>query len=58
VAEKRKKGKITETEEEEAPRPKGANVIDLMDALKKSVGGKTAAPARPHKAAAKKKGRR
>jgi DNA end-binding protein Ku len=59
VAEKRKKGKITEVEEEEAPRPKGDNVIDLMDALKKSVSGKQTA--KPHKAAAKKakkKGRR
>ena len=57
VAEKRKKGKVTDAEEdEEAPRPKGANVIDLMEALKKSVGGKQAA--KPRKAAAKKKARR
>lgn len=56
VAEKRKKGKVTEAEEEEAPRPKGDNVVDLMEALKKSVGGKQAA--KPRKAAAKKKARR
>ena len=37
VAEKRKKGKITEAEEEEGPRPKGDNVIDLMDVLRKSL---------------------
>ena len=55
VEEKRKKGKITEAEEDEAPRPKGDNVIDLMDALKKSVTGKTeSAPAKPRKAARKK----
>jgi DNA end-binding protein Ku len=54
VAEKRKKGKVTEAEEEEAPRPKGDNVIDLMDALKKSVGGKAQAAAKPRKAARKK----
>ena len=58
VAEKRKKGKITDSEDEEAPRPKGDNVVDLMDALKKSVSGKSAAPAKPRKAAAKKKSRR
>jgi DNA end-binding protein Ku len=59
VAEKRKKGKVTEPEEEEAPRPKGDNVIDLMEALKKSISGKkAAAAAKPRKAAAKKKARR
>jgi len=57
VAEKRKKGSVTEPEEEETPRPKGDNVIDLMAALKKSIGGK-AAPAKSRKAAAKKKARR
>jgi DNA end-binding protein Ku len=56
VAEKRKKGKITEAEEDEAERPKGDNVIDLMEALKKSVTGKAerAAKPRPRKAARKK----
>jgi DNA end-binding protein Ku len=55
VAEKRKKGKITEAEEDEAPRPKGDNVIDLMDALKKSVSGNAeSAAAKPRKAARKK----
>lgn len=59
VAEKRKRGKVTDTEEEESPRPKGDNVIDLMEALKKSIGGKTAgAAARPRRKAAKKKARR
>jgi len=52
--EKRKKGKITAAEEEEAPRPKGDNVIDLMEALKKSVSGKTQSAAKPRKAARKK----
>jgi DNA end-binding protein Ku len=54
VAEKRKKGKITEAEEEEAPRPKGDNVIDLMEALKKSVSGKGETAAKPRKTARKK----
>jgi DNA end-binding protein Ku len=58
VAEKRKKGKVTEAEEEETPRPKGDNVIDLMEALKKSVSGKARSAARPRKAAARKKARR
>jgi len=58
VAEKRKKGKVTEAEAEEAPRPKGDNVIDLMEALKKSVSGKGTSPSKPRKTAAKKKGRR
>jgi DNA end-binding protein Ku len=53
VAEKRKKGKVTEAEEEEAPRPKGDNVIDLMEALKKSVSGKAKSAAKPRKAARK-----
>jgi DNA end-binding protein Ku len=45
VAEKKKKGKIADTdEEEEKTRPTGDNVIDLMDALRRSVKGK-AAPA-------------
>ena len=39
--EKKKKGKIADTdEEEEKNRPKGDNVIDLMDALRRSVKGK------------------
>jgi DNA end-binding protein Ku len=54
VEEKRKKGKITEAEEEEAPRPKGDNVIDLMEALKKSVTGKERSAAKPRKTARKK----
>jgi len=55
VEEKRKKGKVTDAEEEETPRPKGDNVIDLMDALKKSISGKTeSAAAKPRKAARKK----
>jgi DNA end-binding protein Ku len=58
VAEKRKKGKVTEAEEDETPRPKGDNVIDLMEALKKSVSGKARSAARPRKAAARKKARR
>jgi DNA end-binding protein Ku len=53
VAEKRKKGKVTEAEEEEAPRPKGDNVIDLMEALKKSVSGKAKSAQKPRKAARK-----
>ncbi|WP_119389649.1 Ku protein [Taklimakanibacter lacteus] len=58
VAEKRKKGKVTEAEDEEAPRPKGDNVIDLMEALKKSVTGRQAAARKPRKTAARKKARR
>ncbi|MGE3872972.1 MAG: Ku protein [Parvibaculaceae bacterium] len=54
VAEKRKKGKVTEAEEEEASRPKGDNVIDLMEALKKSISGKAQAAAKPRKAARRK----
>lgn len=54
VAEKRKKGKITEAEEEEA-RPEGDNVIDLMAALRKSVAGKTASAAKPRKTAKKRR---
>ncbi|WP_119270280.1 Ku protein [Taklimakanibacter deserti] len=53
VAEKRKKGKVTEAEEEESPRPKGDNVIDLMEALKKSVSGKAKSAAKPRKTARK-----
>jgi DNA end-binding protein Ku len=55
VAEKRKRGKVTDVEEEEAPRPKGDNVIDLMDALKKSIGGRSASAPKPRKTAARKK---
>jgi DNA end-binding protein Ku len=58
VAEKRKKGRITEAEDEEAPRPRGDNVIDLMDALKKSVAGRAKASPAPRKKAARKKARR
>jgi DNA end-binding protein Ku len=44
VAEKKKKGRIADAdEEEENERPKGDNVIDLMDALRRSVKGKAAA---------------
>lgn len=56
VAEKRKKGRFTEAEEEEAPRPKGDNVIDLMEALRKSVGGKAGKSSKPRKAAKKRRG--
>ena len=55
VAEKRKKGRITDVEEDEAPRPKGDNVIDLMDALKKSISGKSKADAAPRKTGSRKK---
>lgn len=58
VAEKRKRGKVTDVEEDEAPRPKGDNVIDLMDALKKSIGGKSTAAPKPRKPAPRKKARR
>lgn len=58
VAEKRKRGKVTDVEEEEGPRPKGDNVIDLMDALKKSIGGKSASAPKPRRTAARKKARR
>ena len=54
VAEKRKKGKVTEAEDEETSRPRGDNVIDLMEALKKSVSGKSSPGAvKPRKAARK-----
>ena len=66
VAEKKKKGRIAGAEEEEEKaRPRGDNVIDLMDALRASVKGKAAAggesrskpkPAR-RKAARKRAGR-
>jgi DNA end-binding protein Ku len=36
-------------------RPRGDNVVDLMEALRRSVGGATAAPATPKKAAKKPK---
>lgn len=58
VAEKRKKGKVTEAEDEETARPKGDNVIDLMEALKKSVSGKAASAAAKPRKAARKKARR
>jgi DNA end-binding protein Ku len=52
VEEKRKHGKIVEEEEKEAAPAKG-NVIDLMEALRASIGkkgGKTKAPARKRRA--------
>jgi DNA end-binding protein Ku len=59
VAEKRKKGKIIEAEADEAERPQGDNVIDLMEALKKSVTGKADSAAKPRqRKAARKKARR
>lgn len=58
VAEKRKHGKVTAAGEEEAPRPAGDNVIDLMEALKKSIGGRKAAAPKPRKSAARRKARR
>lgn len=58
VAEKSKKGKVTEAEEDEALRPKGDNVIDLMEALKNSVSGKASASAVKPRKAARKKARR
>ncbi|MFZ5672391.1 MAG: Ku protein [Pseudomonadota bacterium] len=61
VAEKRKHGKVTDIEEGETPRPKGDNVIDLMEALKKSIGGKddkSAGASKPRKTRSRKKARR
>jgi DNA end-binding protein Ku len=58
VAEKRKKGKVTEAEEDEAQRPKGDNVIDLMEALKKSISGKASASSVKPRKTARKKARR
>ena len=58
VAEKRRHGKVTAAKEEDAPRPKGDNVIDLMEALKKSIGGKSVAASKPRKTAARKKAHR
>ncbi|MGE3832192.1 MAG: Ku protein [Parvibaculaceae bacterium] len=56
VAEKKKKGKIADTDEEdEKARPKGDNVIDLMDALRRSVKGKAAAESESKPKPARKK---
>jgi DNA end-binding protein Ku len=54
---KKKGEKIIEDPDADAPPPKGSNVIDLMAALKKSLGDekKGKAAAKPKKAAAKKK---
>jgi DNA end-binding protein Ku len=52
---KKKGEKIIEDPDADAPPPKGSNVIDLMAALKKSLGEKGEAAAKPKKAAAKKK---
>jgi DNA end-binding protein Ku len=54
---KKKGEKIIEDPDADAPPPKGSNVIDLMAALKKSLGDekKGKATAKPKKAAAKKK---
>ena len=38
---KKSKGKKIKTPEPEASRPSGRNVVDLMDALKKSVTGRS-----------------
>jgi DNA end-binding protein Ku len=53
---KKKGEKIIEDPDADAPPPKGSNVIDLMAALKKSLGDekKGKAAAKPRKAAAKK----
>ena len=55
VQEKLKGAKIVAPSEE--PRPKGANVVDLMEALKRSVGGTSKATA-PAKAPSKPKSSR
>lgn len=52
IDQKRKTGKISSTSDE-GDRPSGGNVIDLMEALKKSVAGNRKTP--PRKATAKKK---
>jgi DNA end-binding protein Ku len=52
---KKKGEKIIEDPDADAPPPKGSNVIDLMAALKKSLGEKGQAAAKPKKAAAKRK---
>lgn len=51
IDEKRKKGKVTAATDEELEN-EGSNVIDLMEALRKSVAKKGGAAARAHKAAA------
>jgi DNA end-binding protein Ku len=53
---KAKGEKVIEDPDADAPPPKGSNVIDLMAALKKSLGDdkKGKADAKPKKAAAKK----
>jgi DNA end-binding protein Ku len=52
---KKKGEKIIEDPDAEAGPPKGSNVIDLMAALKKSLGDQKGGEEKPKKAAAKKK---
>ena len=52
LIDRKRKGKTIHTEEEEAP-SRGANVIDLMAALKRSIERPGADEAKPKKAAAK-----
>ena len=56
LIDRKRKGKTIHTEEEEAP-SRGANVIDLMAALKRSI-ERPAEEAKPKKAAAKPAGKR
>ena len=56
LIERKRKGKTIQAEEEEAP-SRGANVIDLMAALKRSI-ERPAEEAKPKKAAAKPAGKR
>jgi DNA end-binding protein Ku len=51
---KKKGEKIIEDPDSDAGPPKGANVIDLMAALKKSLGDQKAQGGKPKKASAKK----
>ena len=52
---KKKGEKIIEDPDADAGPPRGSNVIDLMAALKKSLGDEKKGKAEPKKAAAKKK---
>ena len=58
LIERKKKGKTITIEDDKAADPRGSNVVDLMAALKKSLGGKgteaTASKPGPKKPAAKK----